>query len=157
MKYKILGYIYIALIILATISLLYLQSVKNSVPENFVLPTRQPKSNLTAEVPIPTGTLNGHVDIGPICPVVQKNNPCKVSAATYAAHEFVVLDSSQKEVTRFIGGIDGDYSLNLKPGTYTIKSVKTGLGYTSKNLPATVLVKKDVTAVLNISIDTGIR
>ncbi len=103
------------------------------------------------------GILAGHVTIGPNCPVEQVGHPCTPSPETYAAHEFVVLNGAQKETARFYAGADGNYSIALSPGTYTVTTAKTGFGYMSKDLPSTIVIKNGQTVSLNVSIDTGIR
>lgn len=104
-----------------------------------------------------TGTLIGQVTIGPNCPVEREGVSCTPSPEAYASREFIVLNSSQKEVTRFHADSSGSYSISLLPGTYTVVSAKTGFGSMSKDLPATVVIKSGQSATLNIDIDTGIR
>lgn len=103
------------------------------------------------------GTLIGHITIGPNCPVEREGVSCTPSPEAYASREFVVLNSSQKEVTRFYADASGNYKISLLPGTYTVVSAKTGFGSMSKDLPATVVIKAGQSATLNIDIDTGIR
>ncbi len=103
------------------------------------------------------GLLTGHVTIGPNCPVERVGVPCLVPPETYSSREFLVFTSSQKEVARFHANSKGDYNISLPPGTYTIVSAKTGMGFLSKNLPSAVIIKAGQTTTLNFSIDTGIR
>lgn len=104
-----------------------------------------------------TGILTGQVSIGPNCPVEREGVACTPSPEAYAAREFIVLDSSQKEVARFHADANGSYTVTLSLGTYTIKSAMTGMGYMSNDLPSTITIKAGQTTTLNISIDTGIR
>lgn len=103
------------------------------------------------------GTLSGQVSIGPICPVEREGVVCTPSPEAYASREFIVLDSNQKEVTRFRADAMGSYSISILPGTYTVVSAKTGMGYMSKDLPSTITIKSGQSTTLNIDIDTGIR
>lgn len=103
------------------------------------------------------GILMGKVSIGPNCPVEREGMPCTPSPEAYTSREFIVFNSNQKEVTRFHADASGSYSISLLPGTYTVVLAKTGIGFMSKDLPATVVIKAGQSATLNIDIDTGIR
>ncbi len=103
-----------------------------------------------------TGTLAGQVTIGPNCPVERIDNPCLPSPEAYTSREFSVTQNG-KTLGTFHANASGTYSVSLAPGTYVITSAKTGIGYMSKDLPATVIIKSGETATLNIDVDTGIR
>lgn len=103
------------------------------------------------------GTLTGKVSIGPNCPVEREGVACTPSSEAYASREFIVLDSNQKEVTRFHADANGNYIVTISEGTYTVKSANTGMGYMSKDLPNIITIKAGQTTTLNIDIDTGIR
>ncbi len=105
------------------------------------------------------GTLSGRVAIGPICPVetYPPKPECQPSAETYASREFVVETADGKTVTSFHADSSGSYRVSLVPGIYTVKSVKSGIGYNSKDLPAKVTIKAGETTTFNIDVDTGIR
>lgn len=105
-----------------------------------------------------TGTLTGKVSIGPICPVERVGVPCPVPPETYTSREFLVLSSDQKKtIASFHADAQGNYSVSLSPGVYTVVSAKTGIGFLSKDLPSAVAIKAGKTTNLNISVDTGIR
>ena len=106
---------------------------------------------------VATGTLSGKVSIGPNFPVEREGVPCDPSPEAYAAREFLVLDKNQHQVASFHGGTDGSFSLSLPAGIYTVVSAKSGMGYMSKDLPATVTVSAGKITTLNIDVDTGIR
>jgi hypothetical protein len=103
------------------------------------------------------GTLVGKVSIGPICPVERVGQPCPAPPEAYAARTFLVLSSPKKPVASFHADEQGNYRLSLPPGTYTVVSAKTGMGFMSKDLPRVVTIKAGQTTTLNISVDTGIR
>lgn len=103
-----------------------------------------------------TGNLQGKVTIGPICPVERIDNPCVTPPEAYAAREFSVTQRG-KTITTFHADMTGNYIISLVPGTYIVTSAKTGIGYMSKDLPATVAIKAGETSMLNIDVDTGIR
>ncbi len=103
------------------------------------------------------GTLTGKVSIGPNCPDERVGVMCTPSPEAYVSREFIVLDSNQKEITRFHADASGSYTLTLSAGTYTVESAKTGMGYMSKDLPATVTIKAGQTTSFSIDVDTGIR
>lgn len=106
-----------------------------------------------------SGTLTGHVDIGPLQPVERVGVPQPTpSPAMYAAWRIVVLSQDGKrEIAR--GEIDssGHYQIKLPDGKYlvTAKPVNgEGLGG-QQGHPVEILTGK--TIQLDISIDTGIR
>ena len=103
------------------------------------------------------GTLMGHVTIGPNCPVEREGVACDPTPEAYAAREFVVLDSKQKQVAIFHGDSQGNFSVQLPSGTYTVASVKSGMGYLSSDLPKEVVISPNETTEISIDIDTGIR
>lgn len=107
-----------------------------------------------------TGTLAGKVSIGPICPVetIPPKPECSPSPETYASREFLVLSSdTKKTIASFHADGGGNYSISLPPGSYVVVSAKTGIGYMSKDLPQTIVIKANQTMALNIDVDTGIR
>ena len=102
------------------------------------------------------GTLAGFVTIGPLCPV----EPCNLSAdetgAAYAAHPLIITTTGGTPVASVTADPDTGYSVALRPGTYVVDTVRTGIGG-DRELPATVTIRSGKTARLNITIDTGIR
>jgi len=107
------------------------------------------------------GTLSGKVSIGPICPVEQIDNPCPTPPEAYTARAFMVFLGDTSDLTKVAAIIhadsSGNYSVSLAPGIYTVRPAIVGIGYMSKDLPATVTIKSGSTVILNIDVDTGIR
>jgi hypothetical protein len=106
-----------------------------------------------------SGTLTGHVDIGPLLPVERVGVPQPTpSPAMYAAWRIVVLSQDGKrEIAR--GEIDssGHYQIKLPDGKYmvTAKPVN-GAGLGGQQVVPVQIIKREATQ-LDISIDTGIR
>jgi hypothetical protein len=106
-----------------------------------------------------SGTLTGHVDIGPLQPVERVGVPQPTpSPAMYAAWRIVVLSQDGKrEIAR--GEIDssGHYQIKLLDGKYmvTAKPVN-GAGLGGQQVVPVQIIKGEATQ-LDISIDTGIR
>jgi hypothetical protein len=104
------------------------------------------------------GTLQGHVNIGPLLPVqrVGEATPT-VPPAAYAARQIVVYQADGKTVvTKLTPNSDGNYRVDLAPGVYVVGMVRVGIDRAS-GLPATVTIESGKTVTLNIDIDTGIR
>jgi len=106
------------------------------------------------------GVLEGHVSIGPLCPVerIPPEPGCQPTEETYKAHKLIVygLDESGAEYTagEFIGGPDGNYSIPLPAGSYVVRTENVGrLG----SFEAAVSVTAGETSSLDVDIDTGIR
>jgi len=105
-----------------------------------------------------TGTLTGHVTIGPLQPVQREGEPAPTPGPeVYAAWEIVVhtLDM-RKEAARAAIDDEGTYALELRAGTYTVTAEQTvGRGLPQSTL--TVGITAGQTTQQDIDIDTGIR
>jgi len=110
------------------------------------------------------GILQGHISIGPICPV-ERNPPdpnCQPTEETYAAYTLTVYGIGAGdpgvpiEVTKFQGDKNGNYRIELPEGTYEIIFPPLG-GSGISSFHATVEIKSGETTNLDIDIDTGIR
>ncbi|MES2315574.1 MAG: carboxypeptidase-like regulatory domain-containing protein [Patescibacteria group bacterium] len=110
----------------------------------------------TNTVQASTGTLKGHVDIGPVCPVEQIGHPCTPSPETNMARQVGVFTQSGVLVSSQHLDANGNYQFTLAPGTYTIKASGMMVDELSEN-KGTVTVKSGQTTTLNFNIDTGIR
>ncbi|MGZ6346039.1 MAG: hypothetical protein ACXWNC_00510 [Anaerolineales bacterium] len=106
-----------------------------------------------------SGTLTGHVDIGPLQPVQRVGEPQPTpSPAMYAAWRIVVLsEDGKREIAD--GEIDssGQYQIKLTIGKYMVTARPVnGAGLGGQQVkPVEILMGK--TIHLDISIDTGIR
>lgn len=103
-----------------------------------------------------TGTLNGKVSIGPLCPVEPCTIPHDRLVAAYAARPITISTPDGIVVTTVTADPESGYTVVLKQGTYIVTLPKQGIGG-SPDLPATVTIRSGETVVLDISIDTGIR
>jgi hypothetical protein len=105
----------------------------------------------------PHGTLSGAVTLGPNCPAETPANPCPPAPGAFALRKVLVYDLAR---TRVVVTVDidshGFYIVSLVPGQYTVDLQKSGAD-TSRDVPATVTILKDLVTSHNISIDTGIR
>jgi len=106
--------------------------------------------------PKTTGTLTGHLTIGPFCPVERVGVPCPVPEQAYTSRQVMVYSShDQTLITQKYFDTNDDYSIPLKPGTYLV-NVKENFPFTQRT-PNKVIIKKGQTLTLNFNIDTGIR
>jgi hypothetical protein len=103
------------------------------------------------------GVLEGHVTIGPICPVERPDQPCPVPPEAYAARKIIVYtaDRGRRGATVSIDGT-GHYRVELEPGRYVVDFNHAGID-TSKSLPTVVEIQPARTVTLDVDIDTGIR
>ncbi len=99
-----------------------------------------------------TSGVEGHVTIGPTCPVEQINDPCpdKPYQAT-----LTVLNSHGKKVTQFQTDPGGYYHLTLAPGEYVMHPESPGVMPHAAEQPFSVL--PDQYTTLDITYDSGIR
>lgn len=107
---------------------------------------------------IEKGTLEGKVNIGPLCPVV--SNPpdpaCQPTEETYNNWPIIIwsIDKNTK-IAKIKPNSDGDYKIDLPKGSYIVNLEKQH--NFDKNLPVTIEIRSGETLLLNINIDTGIR
>src|SRR5258708_10636468 len=84
-----------------------------------------------------TGTLQGHVNIGPNCPVERPGQPCAPSQDAYDLTQIIVYTSDRsKIVTKANLDCKGDYSTDIPAGGFFFSynnSKKTILPPTKKN------------------------
>lgn len=103
------------------------------------------------------GTLNGHVTVGPICPVEQVGHPCQPSPQAYMVRQVgVFTQDGSKLITSQHLDANGNYQFSLDPGIYTIKASGMMVDQLTA-LEGIVTIKGGQATTLNFSIDTGIR
>jgi hypothetical protein len=110
------------------------------------------------KAPLATGTLRGHVSIGPLAPVVREGETEPTPAPeVYAARQIVIFKADGKrEVARADIDAQGNYEVALQVGTYVVDINHTGIDF-AENLPMEMVIAADEITVLNVDIDTGIR
>jgi hypothetical protein len=102
-------------------------------------------------IPENTG-IEGHVLIGPVCPVEQLNNPCpyKPYQATLS-----VLDANRRKVVTFQTDANGYFHEALNPGTYILHPETPGVMPIAPDQTFSVLLGQNTR--LTITYDSGIR
>lgn len=115
---------------------------------------------VAACTPIPqaTGTLRGHVTIGPLVPVHREGEPDPTPAPeVYAARQIVIYKPNGKtEVARAQIDAQGNYEIDLPVGTYVVDINRIGID-SATGLPTEVDIFVDQITILDVDIDTGIR
>ncbi len=105
-----------------------------------------------------TGTLEGHVTIGPLVPVVREGEAEPTPAPeVYAAREVVVFEEDGRtEFARVKIDATGNYRVELPAGTYVVDINHLGID-TAAGLPQEIEITGQAVTRLDIDIDTGIR
>ena len=105
-----------------------------------------------------TGILEGHVTIGPLTPIVQQGAPEPTLALeVYATRQIIIFSKDgTTELDRVQIGADGNYRLELAPGSYVVDINHAGIDF-SKGLPTSIEIRSNETTRLDVQIDTGIR
>lgn len=108
--------------------------------------------------PQKTGSLEGHITIGPLVPVVQEGVAEPTPAPeVYAARQIVVQrERDGKEVARFEIDPEGNYKGELPVGTYVVDINHLGIDSASGFPKVVEIIANQVTRV-DVDIDTGIR
>ena len=104
------------------------------------------------------GTLEGHVTIGPLMPVVREGEPEPTPAPeVYAAREIVVFEENGKTVFMRLGiDAEGNYRAELPVGIYVVDINRIGID-SAADLPMKIAISEQGVTRLDIDIDTGIR
>ena len=104
-----------------------------------------------------TGSLEGTVKIGPICPVEHPGQECPTPPEAYAIRKVLVYDEAK---TKLLFTLDisskGEYAAQLLTGKYTVDLKRAGIDQ-SAEVPAVVTIHANTVTQLDINIDTGIR
>ncbi len=105
-----------------------------------------------------TGTLRGHVTVGPLQPVEREGVPTPTpNPEVYTTRSLNVFKQDGTTLVKNVPfKADGTYEGSLPAGTYVVDIKKQGIDHAG-GLPQTVTIKADETVVLDIDIDTGIR
>ena len=104
-----------------------------------------------------TGTLQGTITIGPICPVERTDHPCKPTPEMYAVHQIFVYNSGRtKLITTLTPDAQGSFFAVLLAGTYVVDVQHQPIGGV-RGVPTNITIVAEQTATLSIDIDTGIR
>ncbi len=100
----------------------------------------------------PNSGIEGHVTIGPTCPVQRIDNPCPDKA--YQA-TLTVLTPERKKVLQFQTDADGVFQVALEPGEYILHPESPNVMPHAQEQPFTVEVGKFTT--VDVVYDSGIR
>lgn len=105
-----------------------------------------------------TGTLRGHVTIGPIEPVVRPgDDPSDIPPEVYDARKIMVFNESGDILMEQVDiEHNGIYNVELIPGMYLVDINRLGIDYSSE-VPRVVEIQAGKTIHMDIDIDTGIR
>jgi len=99
----------------------------------------------------PSSGVAGRVTAGPTCPVEQVGHPCPPQPVSGT----IKAQKASRTIARTRSDANGNYSMRLAPGRYTLV-VQTGS--TFPRCPTTpVTVPRGQVVTVNITCDTGIR
>ena len=114
--------------------------------------------NACSAAPSALGTLEGHVTIGPLGPVLREGEPPpKPTPEVYASRQIVIFAADGRtEVTRAKIEADGSYRLALPAGTYVVDINHAGIDQ-GVGLPKKIEIRGQKATRLDVEIDTGIR
>jgi hypothetical protein len=105
-----------------------------------------------------TGTLEGHVTIGPLVPVAHQGTPEPTPWPEVWQGRLIMIyaDDGQTEVTFAAIDAQGEYRVRLQAGTYVVDINRLGLDR-GMDLPKKVEILSDQVTRLDVEIDTGLR
>lgn len=125
-------------------------------------------SNNTPITPIPTpyseprlkGGISGQVAIGPTCPVLRIDPKGNIEPGCedrpYSTEIVVKTQDGSSEIARTTSGEDGQYNINLNPGTYLVIAGHSDGRLYPLQQSETVTVGDEIIQV-SFSLDSGIR
>jgi hypothetical protein len=105
------------------------------------------------------GRLSGTVTIGPNCPGPETGSQgCPTPPDAYAARKILVYNAAKTTLLHTVD-IDsrGLYTILLVPATYVLDLKTSSAPDRTGELPVNVTIQANVTTVVNVNIDTGIR
>jgi hypothetical protein len=105
-----------------------------------------------APTPIDSG-IEGHVTIGPICPVMQAGNPCPDQP--YQATLTVLTSISKHKVIQFESDSNGYFRVALSPGEYILHPESPNVMPRAADVPFTVEAHQFTR--VDVAYDSGIR
>jgi len=109
---------------------------------------------ITSCSPIPSDSgIEGNVTIGPMCPVMQANNPCPDKP--YQATLTVLTTTTRRKVIQFETEADGYFRVALAPGEYILHPESPNVMPYAAEIPFTV-TNHQFTRV-DVVYDSGIR
>lgn len=98
--------------------------------------------------------VEGHVWVGPTCPVVQEGVDCPDSPLEA---DLEVRDSFGRVVARARSDVQGAYRIPLAPGEYTLVPLSPGEASMPFAAPLPLVITAGVWTELDIYYDSGIR
>jgi hypothetical protein len=118
---------------------------------------RSNKTSKTTQLPDIKMGIRGTITIGPQCPVQKKEEkPDKCADKPHEATVIVQTLDGSKEITRFSSNSNGQFTVELEPGTYRLVPQPERLTPPYAP-PQTVIVEKDKVTDIKIVYDSGIR
>ncbi len=102
--------------------------------------------------PLDSG-IYGQVTIGPMCPVVQENNPCPDKP--YQATLTVLTTTDHGKVVQFQTDANGNFRVVLVPGQYILHPESPNVMPHASDIPFTVEAHQFTQ--VNVVYDSGIR
>jgi len=104
------------------------------------------------------GTLEGHVSIGPLVPVVREGEPESTPGPeVFASRQIVVFSSDgRREIAQVSIDGQGNYRVRLPAGQYLVDINHAGID-SAAGMPAEIEILPGQTTRLDVDIDTGIR
>ena len=108
----------------------------------------------TQEVNISSG-ITGKILLGPQCPAVQKNHEDQNCEPRLYQTTVIVKTIDERKVTEFSSNINGEFRINLAPGSYRLETAdQSELHYLT---PTPVDVEVNKFKEVTLRFDTGIR
>ncbi len=136
-------------LVLVLLVLLLAACSPTSIPTDS--PTSKPTDSPTS-MPTDSG-IEGHVTIGPMCPVVQINNPCPDKP--YQATLTILTTTSHQKVIQFVTDANGYFHVALAPGEYILHPESPSVMPHATEIPFTVTDYQFT--LLDVVYDSGIR
>lgn len=101
------------------------------------------------------GTLNGSVVAAPACPVASPDRPCPPKPVP--GRQVTVKTPAGTVVATVTTDKNGQFSVNLAPGTYTVQMIPGSSPFPIQRDPMIVTIVAGKTVSVQIVLDSGIR
>ena len=104
-----------------------------------------------------TGTLQGQVLIGPVCPLARPNPPPGCEDQPYQATVSVQTPDGAQELCRFDTDEQGQFSIDLAAGDYLLVPVTPPGRILPRGQPQVVTVVAGQITLVELHFDSGLR
>ena len=136
---------------------LLLAGVLICAPASTAAQSDQPIDDPMADPESSSTILAGQVLIGPVCPVGHIDQADQCADQPYPGNLSIRTPAGDQEVTHITADAEGNFAVDLAPGTYQIVPLSPPGHILPRGVPQTVTLDVGMTTTIEVHFDSGIR